>query len=165
MFTQYVYILAEVNMNLENYKNNYSEILTFLNSLSTDQINFKPAKDKWSIHEIITHLADTEIQSHVRFRTILANKDPQMPYFNEMDWSIILDYTKVNLNESLEVINLMRTVNYNLLSRLPSDYFDKKGRHSKHGEISLKDMVEFYIQHVNTHLNQLKRNLSLLKAY
>ena len=68
-------------MDLSEYKNNYSQIFNLLKKLSTDQINFKPDKNKWSIHEIITHLADTEIQSHVRARTILANKDPKMIYF------------------------------------------------------------------------------------
>ena len=149
-------------MDLEKYKNNYSEILSLVKTLSDIEINFKPAKDKWSIHEIITHLADTEIQSHVRFRTILANKNPQMPYFDEMDWSVILDYKQVDLKESITVINLMRAVNYNLLSRLPSEYFDKKGIHSTRGETTLIELVEFYIQHVNTHLNQIKRTLELL---
>jgi hypothetical protein len=149
-------------MDLSEYRENYSPIFELLKTLSKDQIDFKPEKDKWSIYEIITHLADTEVQSHVRFRTILANKNPEMIYFDEMDWSVILDYTKVDLRESLEVIELMRRVNANLLSRLAPEYFNKKGFHTVQGELSLGELVNFYVQHVNDHLKQIKKNLSLM---
>jgi hypothetical protein len=151
-------------MNLTNYLNNYNEIFEVLKNLSEHQINYKPAENKWSIHEIITHLADTEIQSHVRFRTILANKVHFMIYHDEMDWSIILEYTKINLEESLEVIRLMRKVNYNLLSRLKPEDFEKKGVHSTRGELTLKTLVNSYIDHVNTHLNQINKNINSMKG-
>lgn len=147
-------------MDLLRYLNNYNEIFHILKNLSNEQINYKPAENKWSVHEIITHLADTEVQSHVRFRTILANKVPYMVYFDEMDWSIILEYTQINSEESLEVIKLMRRVNYNLLSRLKPEDFNKRGIHSTHGELTLKDLVNSYINHVDTHLVQINRNIN-----
>ena len=150
-------------MDLNEYKNNYAPTLDLLKTLSKNQIDFKPQRDEWSIHEIITHLADTEIQSHVRFRTILANKDPMMIYFDEMDWSIILEYAKVDLNESLEAIQLMRRVNYNLFSRLSPEHFNKKGIHSVRGELSLEELIDFYVQHVNKHLKQIQKNLTLMR--
>ena len=147
-------------MNLIKYRNCFQEVFDVLKNLSGDQINFKPAPDKWSIHEIITHLADCEVQSHVRIRAILADREPRMLYHDEMDWSVILEYSKVELDESLEVIQLLRRVNYNLLSRLPDDYFNKTGIHSKRGEISLRGYIDSYIQHIERHLNQIKRNLT-----
>jgi hypothetical protein len=150
-------------MDLIKYKNNYNDIFRVLESLSDAQIKFKPGENKWSIHEVITHLADTEIQSHVRFRTILANKNPYIVYHDEMDWSIILDYSKIDLKESLEVIRLMRRVNYNLLSRLTSEDFSKKGIHSTRGELSLEELANSYIEHVEAHLNQINKNIDSMK--
>jgi uncharacterized damage-inducible protein DinB len=150
-------------MNLKEYKQNYLPIFRLLKKLTPAQINYKPDKNSWSIHEIITHLADTEVQSHVRFRTILANKDTKMIYFDQMDWSILLEYTKVDFKESLQVIDLMRKVNFNLLSRLRPEQFNKKGIHSVRGELSLEELINFYVQHVNKHAGQISRNLSLLQ--
>ncbi len=150
-------------MNLKEYKQNYTAIFKLLKILTPVQINYKPDKNTWSIHEIITHLADTEIQSHVRFRTILANKDPRMIYFDQMEWSIILDYSKVDLIESQQVIKLMRKVNYNLLSRLIPEQFSKKGIHSVRGELSLEELINLYVQHVNKHFGQISRNIALMK--
>ena len=151
-------------MDLTKYRDNYNGIFEVLEKLSNDQINYKPAENKWSIHEIITHLADTEIQSHVRFRTILANKNPFMVYHDEMDWSVILDYSKIDLEESLEVIRLMRKVNYNLLCRLKPEDFNKKGMHSTRGEVSLEALVNSYMDHVGKHLNQINRNINSMKG-
>ncbi len=150
-------------MDLKEYKKSYLPIFQLLKTLSQAQIHYKPDKNAWSINEIITHLADTEVQSHVRFRTILANKDPRMIYFDQMDWSVILDYPKVDLKESQQVIKLMRRVNYNLLGRLSSDQFNKKGIHSVRGELSLEELINLYIQHVNKHLGQIRRNILLMK--
>ena len=83
-----------------------------------------------------------------------------MVYFDEMDWSIILEYTQINSEESLEVIKLMRRVNYNLLSRLKPEDFNKRGIHSTRGELTLKDLVNSYINHVDTHLVQINRNIN-----
>jgi hypothetical protein len=146
-------------MDLIEYKNNFKELFDLLPSLSEAQINYKPAENKWSVHEIITHLADVEIQSHVRIRTLLANKDPRMIYHDQMDWSVILDYKKVNLTESLEIIKLIRSSNCNLLSRIPAEYFNKKGIHSTKGEMTLEHFVSSCIQHVYRHIIQIKRNL------
>jgi hypothetical protein len=151
-------------MDLTRYQNNYNEIFIVLKNLSDDQINYKPADNKWSVHEIMTHLADTEVQSHVRFRTILANREPNMVYHDEMDWSVKLDYTKIKLDESLEVIRLMRKVNYNLLSRLKPEDFEKKGVHSARGELTLEALVNSYVDHVNTHLNQINKNINSMKG-
>jgi hypothetical protein len=150
-------------MNLNEYKQNYIPIFKLLKSVSPAQINFKPDKNTWSIHEIITHLADCEVQSHVRFRTILANKDKTMIYFDQLDWSIILDYLQVDLKESLQVIKLMRKVNFNLLARLSPEQFQKKGLHSVRGELSLGELINLNIQHVNKHLGQIRRNISFMQ--
>jgi hypothetical protein len=44
---------------------------------------YKPAPNKWSIHEIVIHLADSEIQSHVRCRMILAEPGGVIPNHDE----------------------------------------------------------------------------------
>jgi DinB superfamily len=147
-------------MDLAKYHDCFLKLFDVLKHLPEREINFKPAPDKWSIHEIVTHLADVEIQTHVRIRAILADRDPRMLYHDEMDWSVILDYTKVSLEESLEVIRLIRRVNYNLLVRLPKEYFDRRGIHSTRGELSLEQFINAYIGHVERHLNQIKRNIA-----
>jgi len=57
----------------------------------------------------------------------------------------------------------MRRVNYNLLTRLTPDDFNKKGVHSTRGELSLETLANSYIDHVDAHLNQINRNIDSMK--
>jgi hypothetical protein len=49
------------------------------------------------------------------------------------------------------------------VSRLSLADFSKKGIHSVRGELSLAEMIDFYIQHVKNHAEQMKRNLSVMQ--
>ena len=57
---------------LEAYKDGPPALQQALSSFPNEMWDFKSASDSWSIHEIVVHLADTEVQSHVRFRTIIS---------------------------------------------------------------------------------------------
>lgn len=151
-------------MNIEEYRVGLEKIEDFLKDLEPDVIAYKPAPGRWSIHEIIVHLADTEVQSHVRFRTILGDVEPQIVNHHEMNWSSAIGYESVDLDESLDVIRQMRLVNYNLLARLEEADFDKVGHHSVRGKVSLRDLVEAYTAHIDQHLDQMRRNIENREA-
>jgi len=146
-------------MDLQFYKESITPIFEFLQTLSKEQIEYKPAKDKWSVHEIIIHLADVEVHAHCRIRSILANKNKSLINNDEMDWSIILDYSSTNLEDAGNLIKLLRKINYELLIKLKTEHFKLKGIHSIRGDISLENLIEMYAQHTLNHLNQMKRNI------
>ena len=76
-----------------------------------------------------------------------------------MDWSVILDYSSTDLNDAIELIKLIRKINFNLLIKLTTEQFNYTGIHTTKGEISLEKLVNMYCQHVEQHFNQMKRNI------
>src|SRR5277367_6434807 len=48
---------------------------------------YKPAPDRWSIHEIILHLADSEAGSYVRCRHLIAEPDVAVAEFDPALWA------------------------------------------------------------------------------
>ena len=69
---------------------------------------YKPAPDKWSIHEVVIHLADSEVQSHVRLRMILAEPGTTIPNHDEHQWSVALNYLLSDVDEALTTIRHIR---------------------------------------------------------
>ena len=59
---------------LQQYETGHTLLGEALKEFPTTMWKYKPASNKWSIHEIVIHLADSEIQSHVRCRMIIANR-------------------------------------------------------------------------------------------
>ena len=51
---------AERNTLIESYGQAYTTLTTALNKYSKEMWQWKPAPEKWSIHEIIIHIADSE---------------------------------------------------------------------------------------------------------
>lgn len=68
---------------LEVYKNGPSDLQQALAIFPSEMWRFKPTPDNWGIHEIVVHLADTEVQSHVRIRTIISEPSTTLPNYDE----------------------------------------------------------------------------------
>ena len=148
---------------LEDYKNGYQDIIEVLDGIGPEKIRCKSSPDSWSIHEILVHLADTEIQSHVRMRTILADIPAIIMNHNEMAWSVVLRYRETGIDDALTIIKLMRRVNYKLLSTLENSEWEKQGIHSVRGIFSLQKCVSEYTEHLHQHIAQIQRNLKAFK--
>jgi hypothetical protein len=53
------------------------ELLTSaLNQFPKEMWQYKPGPDRWSLHEIIVHIADSEANSYIRCRSISSRCKP-----------------------------------------------------------------------------------------
>jgi len=57
---------------IERYKNGYSELVNALKEFPGEMWTFKPSKDRWCIHEILVHIADSEANAFVKCRKLIA---------------------------------------------------------------------------------------------
>ncbi len=57
---------------IESYSKGYDLLVERLNLMPAEMRQFKPAPDKWSVHEIIIHMADSEVNSYARARKFIA---------------------------------------------------------------------------------------------
>lgn len=142
---------------LESYKNGAAELQQALATLPSDVWRFKPAPDSWSVHEVVVHLADTEVQSHVRFRTVISEPSTAIPSYDEYRWSQALDYSNQDIQVSLRIISLMRESNHSLLITLPEPLWFNACLHSVRGTETLDTMVRDYTAHMHQHIAQMKR--------
>ncbi len=120
---------------------------------------YKPAPDRWSIHEIIVHLADSEASSYLRCRYLIADPGIAIPEFDPEKWASTLGYFHQSTREALEIIRRLRRVTYNLLAKLPESVW----RHippedSERGAMSLEQWIERQEQHIPHHIDQIKQN-------
>src|SRR5947207_15552941 len=62
----------------------------------------RPAPEKWSICEIVAHLADTELVGGYRIRMILGAPGAQIQAFDQDEWAAAMQYQKRNVRKSLD---------------------------------------------------------------
>ena len=141
---------------LDAYKNGPRDLQQALAALPCEMRHFNPAPNSWSVHEIVVHLADTEVQSHVRFRTIISEPSTTIPYYDEYRWSQALDYSRQDIQLALRTISLMRDSNHALLASIPESLWLNSCVHSVRGAETLDAMVRGYVKHMHQHISQMK---------
>ena len=63
---------AERKALIEKYGRAYGDFIAGLKEIPKEMWQFKPAPKEWSVHEVIVHLADSETNSYLRARRMIA---------------------------------------------------------------------------------------------
>ena len=74
-----------------------TELEKLVNGLSDEQLSRPEASEKWSILEVIHHLADSELVWAYRLRMVLAEKQPQITGYDQDRWASQLKYREAKL--------------------------------------------------------------------
>jgi uncharacterized damage-inducible protein DinB len=124
--------------------------------LSRKQLTRKPAPGKWSISEILAHLADVEIVVAWRLRHILGNNGALVQAYDENVWAETFDYAHRDAKESVKFFQVLRTRNLAMLKGLPKKFWENYGVHQERGKESIAHLVKIYAGHDLNHLGQVK---------
>ena len=127
---------------------------------STAKLRKRPAPDKWSVVEILAHLADAEIVVSWRMRSILGAPGTPIQAYDQDSWVVAGHYHKRNPHESLEQFRLFREANLALLKTLTPDQWKHHGIHAERGEESIERIVQLIAGHDINHLEQVERILA-----
>jgi uncharacterized damage-inducible protein DinB len=124
-----------------------------------------PAPGKWSIQEIVAHLADAELVTGFRYRAIVGAEDGvPIAAYDQNRWASAGNYAAAKLEESLKSFFALREMNLRFLSQLPASAWEKYGIHAERGRETLRDVVQLLAGHDLNHLGQIKKILSTAQA-
>jgi hypothetical protein len=142
----------------KEYAQGPDRLETRLKSVSEGLLTFRPAPGKWSIHEIVVHLADSEAQSYLRFRTAIAEPGNLVIDCHESAWAERLNYPAQDMADALGLIRLIRRMNSALFPLLPSAAWGNPVIHTVRGRITLGELLDTYLDHIPRHIGQMDRN-------
>jgi len=112
---------------------------------------------KWSIMQVIQHLADSEVVYRYRMRKILAQPTPEIQGYDQDLWATNLNYNEMDLREALEIIRVLRAANLKMLRGLNETQLERYGLHSERGPESIRKILQMIAAHDILHLNQIRR--------
>lgn len=124
----------------------------------SDAVLRKPERPgKWSIVQVLQHLADSEVVWSWRMRLILAQDRPALTGYDQDLWAERLDYASANPREAIEEFSVLRRGNLRLLERASPDALRRVGVHVERGEETLEHHRRLYAGHDLLHLQQIDR--------
>jgi len=124
----------------------------------------RPAPDKWSVSEILAHIADTEIVGGFRIRLILGAPGTPIIPFDQDVWVTTCHYDKRDPKQSFEQFRVLRATNLALLKSLTKDQWKHSGMHAERGEESVEHITRMFAGHDLNHLGQIERILAKKNA-
>lgn len=134
-----------------------AELRRLIDSLSEDQLGQPERPGKWSVRQVLRHLADADIVWAWRMRMALAHDRPPITGFDQDAWAERLGYAEADAEESLEVFDCLRRANLRLLSRATPADLERVGVHEERGDESVAHMMRMYAGHDLLHIRQMER--------
>jgi hypothetical protein len=131
-----------------------------LEGVSREQLTKLPAPDKWSVNEIMAHLADTEIVAGFRMRMILGAPGTPIAAFDQDTWVTSGHYEKRDAQKSLELFRVLRDANLAMLASLTPEQWQHHGMHAERGKETIEQITRMFAGHDLNHLQQIERILA-----
>ncbi len=123
----------------------------------------RPAPEKWSVGEILAHLADTEIAGGWRIRLILGANGAPVQAFDQDTWIEALHSSRRDPHESLETFRAIRKANLAMLKSLEPTQWENHGIHSERGKETVLQITRMFAGHDLNHLRQIEAILAANK--
>ena len=135
-------------------------IAKLIANTSAERLTMRPAPDKWSISEILAHLAEDEIATAWRYRQMVEHSGIALAGFDQDLWARLGNYPARDPHDSLALFRLLRSANLEFLRALSPEQWDCCGIHAERGSITVRDLATHMAGHDANHVQQIQRILS-----
>jgi len=135
-----------------------------LDEVPDDRLRVPEREGKWSVGQVMRHLADSEIVWAWRMRQALSQDRPPLTGYDQDAWAERLGYAEADPAGSVREFEVLRAGNLWLLDRATPDDLGRVGVHVERGDESVAHMIRLYAGHDLLHLRQIERIRGTLGA-
>ncbi len=136
--------------------NNLREMLK---NMSEEQIDSPYRPEGWTIRQVVHHIGDSHLNSFIRFKLALTEKNPTIRPYAEDLWAETAEY-KMPVDVSLNLINSIHRRWAALLESMSDEDFARTLNHPETGVWTLENLLGMYVwhgKHHTAHINNLKK--------
>jgi exoribonuclease II len=122
----------------------------------------RPETGKWSVAELLAHLADAEICASWRYRQMIEHNGGALSPYDQDLWNMLGSNTSRNAVDSLQLFRLLREGNVRVFEKLTDEEWGRHGIHAERGEMSVRDLMQQIAGHDLNHVKQIRNILAVL---
>jgi hypothetical protein len=130
-------------------------LAALLEGRSRTELTRRPA-GRWSVAQIVAHLADAEIATSWRWRQILSSNEIPIQAYDQEAWASTFDYAHRDPAKSLELFSVLRANNVALLMSVPRRLWRNHGVHQERGNESIRHLLLLVAGHDLNHMKQIE---------
>jgi uncharacterized damage-inducible protein DinB len=110
----------------------------------------------WTVRQIVHHLADSHVNSYVRFKWALTEEQPTIKAYHEDRWVALEDSRAGAVGAPLALLDGLHACWVQLLRVMSEEQFARSFLHPQSGEVvSLNAALGYYAWHCRHHTGQI----------
>ena len=143
---------------IASYGGAYERLVAGLGAFPPEMWDFRDEHGCWSIREHLIHIADSEANSYIRCRRLIAEPGQPLMAYDENGWAEALGYAEGSAEDALELFRALRGQSYALIRSLPESVWGNTCYHPENGDMTLDDWLLVYEAHIPEHLSFMREN-------
>lgn len=145
----------ERDLLIAQYRDGYRVVAEALVKITPEELDVPSAPGKWTVRQIVHHLADSEMTAAVRFRLLVAEDRPAIKSYDQDVFAGRLHYERPH-EASLELFRAARASTAELMGCLDEREWLREGTHTEVGRFGLDTWLRIYAPHAHKHADQIK---------
>lgn len=137
---------------IKDYLEGASQLRQAVAGLSDEQLRARPIPGKWSVLEVVCHIADFEPVYADRMKRVIATDNPALPGGDPDLFAAKLGYDRRDIHEELNLIEIVRSQMARILRGLSAEEWQRTGMHSESGPLSVEQLLRRIVGHVPHHV-------------
>jgi uncharacterized damage-inducible protein DinB len=121
------------------------------------QARIEPGAGQWRLKEIVGHLRDASEVYHKRLYMMSTQTDPILEPYDQDGLARDHNYVERDIDEMLRELAAFREKTVHLLTSLVNWNWARTGQHRERGRTSIRQLVEYMIEHEAGHLADAQR--------
>ena len=131
-----------------------------LGRVAPERETFRYAEGKWSIREIVGHLIDGERVFGYRAFCIARGEKQNLPGFEQNDYILTAPYDRIDLEDLLAELRLVRLSNIAMLRNLDEEAWMRIGT-ANDNQVSVRALAFIMAGHARHHMGVLRERYEL----
>lgn len=123
-----------------------------VNGLQEDRLETPYRPGGWTVRQVVHHLADSHMNSYIRFRLALTEDSPRIKPYREAAWAQLPDAKNSPIDVSLDLLRALHARWVVLLRSMPVEDFARTFEHPENGPMRLDISTALYSWHGRHHL-------------
>jgi uncharacterized damage-inducible protein DinB len=154
--------MNEIPLLIAAYEEGVPALQQAVANLAFGELRARPIEGKWSVHEVVCHIADFEIINADRLKRIIAEEHPTLFNAEPDPFVAALAYDARDTASELALIAAIRKHVATILKTLQPQQWQRTGLHSTAGALTLVQLLQRATKHIPHHLPFIAEKRALM---
>ena len=147
---------------LARYADGATVLANSIAGLDGSALRKRPIADKMSSIEVVCHIVDADQFMCDRMKRTIATERPELMGVDGIAYLEALHYHDRDPRLDIRLLEVQRAQMLADLKRLPVEAWERTANHSEIGTVSLRDLLELAVNHLESHMDAIAEKRAAL---